>query len=528
MFFRRKVAISPPEAGSNHGKEQSESQIPTIDLSMSGQQRDEAQKVNLFPQNEAENEHVYDDEEPKIWKRIVRNWPVISQPLSILIILLLIWGVGHSILPQYTAPDSPFMRMAFLFVGGQICGVLVSLIGLPDMLGMIGWGVFYRNIGLGNFVGLSGLEAILRELALVNIMLLAGMGLDLDALRKLFGMVMRITLIPTVAETVTVALLAVYLFNMPWLWGFLLGLVVTAVSPNVVISILLQLKEQRLGLNKGIHTLIIAMTSCNDVIAIFCFGVVLGVIFSSGNLTDQLLQGPIGIVLGLVAGFGMGVFLTLMPSNKSNYSTGLRVTMIVLSGVLGVVGSKAISYPSAGALSCIVVSFVAGTGWRKKHAKQAADVTTYLDLMWKFMKPISFSMIGKEVAFNLLGGETVLYGFIVLIVGVLVRVVFAYASLLGGELSWKEKAYVTISSCPKATVQAALGPVALDLARKMDSTDQTLTYANQVLIVSVLAITATAPLGALLMTKLAPSWLKRSPPVSQLTTMDTNGTSDRF
>uniref|UniRef100_A0A1B0DQK9 Cation/H+ exchanger domain-containing protein n=1 Tax=Phlebotomus papatasi TaxID=29031 RepID=A0A1B0DQK9_PHLPP len=133
--------------------------------------------------------------------------------------------------------------------------------------------------------------------------------------------------------------------------------------------------------------------------------------------------------------------------------TGLRVTMIVLSGVLGVVGSKAISYPSAGALSCIVVSFVAGTGWRKKHAKQAADVTTYLDLMWKFMKPISFSMIGKEVAFNLLGGETVLYGFIVLIVGVLVRVVFAYASLLGGELSWKEKAYVTISSCPKATVQ---------------------------------------------------------------------------
>lgn len=60
------VAISPPEAGFNQGKEQSQSQIPTIDLSMSGQQRDEAQKVNLFPQNEAENEHVYDDEEPKM------------------------------------------------------------------------------------------------------------------------------------------------------------------------------------------------------------------------------------------------------------------------------------------------------------------------------------------------------------------------------------------------------------------------------------------------------------------------------
>ncbi|XP_059610429.1 putative SLC9B1-like protein SLC9B1P1 isoform X2 [Phlebotomus argentipes] len=524
MFFRRKVAISPPEAG-NRVANPSGQQIPSIDLNMSGQPRDEeAQKVNLFHQREPENEE-FDDDKPKIWNKTVKHWPVISQPLSLLVIFLLMWGVGYSVVPQYTSPDSPFMRMVFLFIGGQTCGILVSFVGLPDMLGMIGWGVFYRNIGLGTFVGLQGLEAILRELALVNIMLLAGLGLDLDALRKLFGMVMKITLIPTAAETVIVAVLAVFLFQMPWLWGFLLGLVVTAVSPNVVISILLQLKEQRLGLNKGIHTLIIAMTSCNDVIAIFCFGVVLGVIFSSGNLTDQLLQGPIGIVLGLVAGFGMGVFLTLMPSNKSTYSTGLRVATIVLAGVLGVVGSKAIGYPSAGALSCIVVSFVAGTGWRKKHAREAADVTTYLDLMWKFMKPISFSMIGKEVAFNLLEGETVLYGFVVLIVGVLVRVVFAYASLLGGKLNWKEKAYVTISSCPKATVQAALGPVALDLARKMDSSGETLAFANQVLIVSVLAITATAPLGALLMTKLAPSWLKRSPPA----TMDANGaTADRF
>ncbi|GAB0094164.1 sodium/hydrogen exchanger 9B2 [Sergentomyia squamirostris] len=526
MFFRRKVAISP--SGGVPERNQVSGQVPTIDLDMSGQQhqRDEAhQKVNLFQQNEMENEERYEDDDPKIWRRIVRHWPVISQPLNLLVIFLLAWGVGYSLLPQYTSPDTAFMRMIFLFVGGEFFGVVVNLIGLPDMLGMIAWGVFYRNVGLGNFHGLEGLEAILRELALVNIMLLAGLGLDLEALRKLFGMVMRITLIPTAAETTIVAVLAVYLFKMPWLWGFLLGLVITAVSPNVVISILLQLKELRLGLNKGIHTLIIAMTSCNDVISIFCFGVLLGVIFSSGNLTDQLLQGPIGIVLGLVAGFGMGVFLTLMPSNKSTYSTGLRVVTIVMAGVLGVVGSKAISYPSAGALSCIVVSFVAGTGWRKHHAKEAADITTYLDLMWKFMKPISFSMIGKEVAFNLLEGETVLYGFIILIVGVLIRVVFAYASLMGGELNWKEKAYVTISSCPKATVQAALGPVALDLARKMESPGDTKVYANQVLIVSVLAITATAPLGALLMTKLAPSWLKRSPPV----TVDANGTpADRY
>lgn len=117
------------------------------------------------------------------------------------------------------------------------------------------------------------------------------------------------------------------------------SLVVTAVSPNVVVTILLRLNEQRLGMNKGIHTLIIAMTSCNDVIAIFLFGVVLASIFSTGSviwflnkylewlcwcfffnigsLSEQMLQGPVGIGIGIVYGFLYGLLLWFLPSNKS-------------------------------------------------------------------------------------------------------------------------------------------------------------------------------------------------------------------
>lgn len=91
----------------------------------------------------------------------------------------------------------------------------------------------------------------------------------------------------------------------------------TAVSPNVVVTILLRLRVERLGLNKGIHTLIIAMTSCNDVLAIFLFGVVLNSIFVTGTLSDQLLQGPVGIGIGLVYGGVYGMALWLLPDNRA-------------------------------------------------------------------------------------------------------------------------------------------------------------------------------------------------------------------
>uniref|UniRef100_A0A182W2P5 Cation/H+ exchanger transmembrane domain-containing protein n=1 Tax=Anopheles minimus TaxID=112268 RepID=A0A182W2P5_9DIPT len=448
--------------------------------------------------------------------QLERNWPVTSQPLALLIVFGLLWAVAYAILPaELSHPAGGLMRLVFLFVGAQACGILVSLTGLPDMLGMLFWGVLYANVGWADFAGYERVEVFLREMALVNIMLLAGLGLDYNALRSLFRFIMQLTLVPTVAEVVAVAVLSHYLLDLPWLWGVLLGtkmvksLVETAISPNVVVTVLLRLKEERLGLNKGIHTLIIAMTSCNDVLAIFLSGVILGVIFSTGDLTSQILQGPIGIVIGLVYGSLCGVALLYVPSYHAKYTNGLRFTMAALAGTLSVVGSKKVGYPSAGALGCIVTAFVAGTGWRKRPPTECNEVSMYLDLLWKFLKPVSFSLIGKEVNFSVLEGETVLYGAITLLVAVLLRLIFSYLSTMGSELNWKEKAYVTLSGFPKATVQAALGPAALDLARSLNATDE-YARAQTVLIVTVLAIILTAPLGALLMIKLAPRWLKRS------------------
>lgn len=148
-------------------------------------------------------------------------------------------------------------------------------------------------------------------------MLLAGMGLDLMELKQHLGMIAKLTCIPTIAEVGVITLIGFYLMKLPWLWSVLLGFVITAVSPNVVISILLELKQKRLGLNKGLHTVIIGMTGCNDVLSIFLFGTILGTIFSTGTLSDQILQGPIGIVVGLVYGGVIGYMILYLPSLRS-------------------------------------------------------------------------------------------------------------------------------------------------------------------------------------------------------------------
>ncbi|XP_034485487.1 sodium/hydrogen exchanger 9B2 isoform X2 [Drosophila innubila] len=463
---------------------------------------------------------------PKWWRHLVLHWSLVSEHVALLVIFLGLWALGLALLPEYATPSTTIMRIILLFVGAQISGILVTFIHLPDMLGMLFFGVLYTNVGLANFEGYQRFEVFLREMALINIMLLAGLGLDGSAFRRLWLMILRLTLVPTIVEVAVIAVLAYFTLSMPWLWGIALGLVITAVSPNVVVTVMLKLKEDRLGLNSGIHTLIYAMTTCNDVVAIFMFGVVISIIFSTSTLTQKVLQGPIGIGIGLVFGYLYGMMLHYLPSRNAVYANGLRFVLTILGGTIAVMGSRVIGFTSAGALGCVMMAFIAGIGWKRQEQKmtpqqlqayQLASVPKRLDLLWKFLKPVSFALIGKEINFNVLDGRVLGYGALLVLLGSLFRLAFAYLSTYGGNLSRKERAYITISGFPKATVQAALGPVALDLARSANVASD-LTLASNVLIISVLAIIFTAPLGAILMLRLAPFWLKRGDTVDMAQT----------
>lgn len=96
------------------------------------------------------------------WKSIIKNWPVASQPLTLLFLCLSIWILCRILLPEYTTVSSVPMRMAILFIGAQICGVFLRLLNLPEMLGMLGFGIFFTNMGWGDFTPYQPLESIFR------------------------------------------------------------------------------------------------------------------------------------------------------------------------------------------------------------------------------------------------------------------------------------------------------------------------------------------------------------------------------
>lgn len=147
-------------------------------------------------------------------------------------------------------------------------------------------------------------------------MLLAGLGVDLTAMKECLCAIFKLTVIPMAGEVAVVATLSHYLVGLPWVWALLMGFIVTAISPNVVVTVVWSLREQKLGSNM-IHTIILAVTTFNDVIAIFCSAVLLGIIFSTGQLRTQILQGPVSIGIGIIFGAVFGFFLGHMPSNYS-------------------------------------------------------------------------------------------------------------------------------------------------------------------------------------------------------------------
>lgn len=101
--------------------------------------------------------------DPSRWKYLVRRWPhSISEPLTVYAVLLLAWALAYTLFPADCAPNGVLVRMGLLFAGGQLCGYAVQAIGVPDMLGMIGWGVLCANVGLADFAGYARLEATLR------------------------------------------------------------------------------------------------------------------------------------------------------------------------------------------------------------------------------------------------------------------------------------------------------------------------------------------------------------------------------
>ncbi|XP_066303498.1 sodium/hydrogen exchanger 9B2-like isoform X3 [Branchiostoma lanceolatum] len=384
------------------------------------------------------------------------------------------------------------------------------------MMAVLGWAALWaitKDDALpgGNLFALTVLLVLCviggRLIQRIKLPPLLGLGLDPVQLRRLSWTVLLLAFLPCVVEASTLAVVIHFLLDFPWLWGFMLGFVLAAVSPAVVVPSMLWLQEVGLGVDQGIPTLVIASGSVDDVIAITGFAVCLGITFTTGNLVFTIFRGPLELLMGVAGGTLAGIFLWYFPSTDQKGVPRVRVWMVLGTGLLMTFGSRTAGYAGSGALGCLVMAFVAGFRW--KMDKEAVEAM--MSDLWGVAQPFLFGLIGAEVDVLKIQPQTIGLGVAAIVIGSLVRMVASGVAVSGAGFTWKERLFVAIAWLPKATVQAAIGSTALDTARELtpqDTTNEKLGI--QLLTIAVLVILITAPLGSALISLTARHLLRKS------------------
>ncbi|PSN35109.1 hypothetical protein C0J52_23991 [Blattella germanica] len=233
----------------------------------------------------------------------------------------MIWGSAFSVLGDIASPGGQLFKIGFLGASAYIAGYFATCLGLPSLLGMMTMGIILRNIDY----------VVIDETALFIILTRSGLEVDPVALKRLSGIVVRIVLVPAAMEAVTIAVATYFLLNLPWIFGFLLGSVLAAISPAVIIPCILYLQSiGNYGKSKGIPTLATA------------FSVLLGIITSTGSISAQIIQAAVSVLIGLSSGIALGMFLRFVPhQNDEAVQENVEIMWEVFQPILfGLIGSE--------------------------------------------------------------------------------------------------------------------------------------------------------------------------------------------
>ncbi|XP_050686648.1 sodium/hydrogen exchanger 9B2-like isoform X2 [Eriocheir sinensis] len=443
----------------------------------------------------------------------------VGDTLLWVVMVLTAWGCLVCITGRQALPGGNLFSLAVLYVAAVLAARLASAVAMPPLLGSLLAGILFKSVPGINNVGHSVdvyWSAVIRNLVLVIILLRAGLGLDPEALRKLSCVVLRLALLPCMVEAVATALMTKLLLGLPWLWSFMLGFIVAAVSPAVVVPGLLRLGEEGYGVEAGIPTLVIAAASLDDVLAITGFSVMLGLTFAEGSLGWTLAKGPLEVVAGLVYGAVFGALCWLLPHRESKDRPAYKFMLLFCLGTLGMFGSYKVGLKSSGPIAVLSLAFVTGLGWRRGGSWDA-EVTVYYRVLWEVFQPALFVLIGVEIDVGSIDTGTIGWGLLVLVVCLSLRVATSFLVVAGAGFSLLERFFIAIAWLPKATVQAAIGSQALDYVRQNDGTAEDIFRGEQVVTLAVMVILVTAPIGAAAIKLTGPKFLARRRPSDPLT-----------
>lgn len=390
------------------------------------------------------------------------------------------------------------LNIALIVTLALILYYIFSLVKLPGILGLIVAGIIVGPSVL-NVVD-PEVSVILKELktaALIVILIRAGLGINRKTLHKVGRPAINMSFIPGVIEGSMVMAAAHYLFDFTWIEGGILGFVIAAVSPAVVVPTMLELKEKGFGNKKEVPTLVLAGASVDDVFAITIFSVFVGLAAGTSIDIGHLIWSvPAGIVLGalsgLVLGLGLVWFFKMFHIRDTKKVIIFMIVAVVFYEITDMDVLKSV-IPLAGLLGIMAIGFII----LEKYGKLAMRLASKFNKVWVLSEILLFVYIGTEVQIQQLDASIVGAGLLILLLGLMARSFGVWLSLLGSDLNNREKLFCVIAYWPKATVQAAIGAVPLTLIQEGKLGDVPVETGQVILAIAVLSIITTAPIGAI-------------------------------
>lgn len=396
------------------------------------------------------------------------------------------------------------VSLGIVLLVGLILASLIEKLKLPRIVGMLAAGILCGPYVLNLLdPSILSISADLRKIALVIILIKAGLSLNLADLKQVGRPAVLMSFLPAVFEIIGYAVLAPMLFQIDFAEALLLGSVLAAVSPAVVVPRMVQLMETGYGTEKSIPQMILAGASCDDIFVIVLFSAFLSMNQGGTFEVEQLLDVPVSIVLGLLLGALIGyviwMFFETMHAKGNTIRNSMKV--IIILGVsfllIGVENALAGIVAVSGLLAVTAMAVVL-------KLKCIPSVSTRLSQkfgkIWLCAEVVLFVLVGAAVDIRYMANAGMMA--VLLIFGALVfRTVGVWLCLAGTKLNRKERLFCVMAYLPKATVQAAIGAVPLANG---------LSCGDLVLSVAVLAIVITAPIGAFLIDYFHPKLLEKS------------------
>uniref|UniRef100_A0A0N4ZHA9 Na_H_Exchanger domain-containing protein n=1 Tax=Parastrongyloides trichosuri TaxID=131310 RepID=A0A0N4ZHA9_PARTI len=392
---------------------------------------------------------------------------------------------------------------------------IVSFIKLAPLLGAMISGIMIRNLDIieRNITEDEKVGQFARNVAFIFILMRTGFGLDMIALRKYIVLSFSLGIISTLCEIIAIATISYFSLHLSFSICLTFASILSSVSPAVIVPVVIELQNKKIGTNQGIPTIILSNATIINIFCITFYGICISIFYGKGSSSVWLL---FSIPTGILFGIGIGFFIAFILRNSTRIESDIvhfqRILLLILSSFSLYFGCKYFNMEIVGPIGILVITILMSIYWNEDGELGTKREEKILKNIWNyFIEPLIFCLIGMEVKFNNFDIEMILVSLFILLFGLLFKLVSIFGISFMSHLNLKERIFLSISFIPKATVQAALAPAFAFLLVSKQKNESLYTRQSAdiiILNICIMSILLTAPCGHMLMSLLGKKLLE--------------------